>query len=154
MKTQISKHDALTEAVRVVNSTLLGVMVTIDEQGQPQPRWMGAATTDRLRCVYCLTAKNTRKLAHLASHPETTWMFSSETGDGVVTLFGKAQAIASPLATQEVWDKLLEIGEPFLVSTMGQNSTTELIAVQTIVTRVEFLCPKQGIYDPISIDLD
>lgn len=153
MRTQLSLHEALTEATRVVNSTLLGVMVTIDEQGQPQPRWMGAATTDRLRYVYCLTAKNTRKLAQLAKAPQTTWMFSSETGEGVVTLFGKAQAIASPLATQEVWDKLLEIGEPFLVSTMGQNSTTELVAVQTIITRVEFLCPKQGVYDPISIDL-
>lgn len=154
MKTQLSKHDALVEAVRVVNSTLLGVMVTIDEQGQPQPRWMGAASTDRLRYVYCLTARNTRKLAHLAAHPQTTWMFSSETGEGVVTLFGTAQAIASPLATQEVWDRLLEIGEPFLVSTMGQNSTTELVAVQTIVKRVEFLCPKLGVYDPIVIDLD
>jgi general stress protein 26 len=154
MKTQLSKHDALTEAVRVVNSTLLGVMVTIDEQGQPQPRWMGAASTDRLRYVYCLTAKNTRKLAHLAVHPQTTWMFTSESNDGVVTLSGKAQAIASPLATQEVWDRLLEIGEPFLVSTMGQNSTTELVAVQTIVNRVEFLCPKLGVYDPILIELD
>lgn len=151
MITKLSPQEARSEAVRLVTNTLLGVMVTVDEKGVPQPRWMGAASMDSLRRVYCLTAKNTRKLQQLKASPVVTWMFTSDKGDQVVTLYGKASVMDSPMATQQVWDRIIEIGEPYFMSTMGENSSTELVAIETIIERIELLSPRHGIFDPISL---
>ena len=110
MMVKLSPQEARTEANRLVTNTLLGVMVTMDEKGIPQPRWMGAASMDNLRRIYCLTAKNTRKLRQLKASPIVTWMFTSDKGDQVVTLFGMANIMESPMATQQVWDRLIEVG--------------------------------------------
>ena len=72
-------------------------------------------------------------------------------GDQVVTLYGKASIMDSPMATQQVWDRIIEIGEPYFMSTMGETSSTELVAIETIVERIELLSPRHGIFDPMSL---
>ena len=153
MSVQLTQQAALSEAVRLVSNTVLGVLVTVDSAGIAQPRWMGAASIDSLKKVYCLTAKNTRQLEQINRHPNVTWMFTRDKGDQVVPLYGKAQLLYSPLATQQVWDRLIEIGEPYFVSTMGENSSTELVTIETLVEKIEFLSPRNGIFEPMTIPI-
>lgn len=150
----LTQEQGLSEAIRLVNRATTGILATLDDNGGPQARWMGFTTmADGLRRIYCLTARTTRKIEQIRRHPDVCWLFSNDDQGHVVTLYGKACVIDSSIVAQQVWDRLITSGHPYIMSTLGDNSALELVAIESRIQRLELLCPRLGIFEPFHIEL-
>jgi general stress protein 26 len=151
---KLTREEALDAALSVVSKASVAVLATTDERGAPQLRYMAFATLrDGLRRIYCLTGKQTRKIEQIRRTPNVVWMFTDESSGRIITLHGKAEVLDSSLATQQVWDRLVRAGEPYLVSILDEESSPEFHVIETTVTRMELLAPRERIFQPMLVDL-
>ncbi len=149
----LSEQQILAECIKVVNNNHLGVLTTVDPDGNPYARWMSSSmAADGLHTLYTLTARGSRKIEHIQARPSVCWMFSDEAGRNVATLYGHAEIIDAPNLVGNVWDRLMEAARVYVMTVMGNMEDVEFITIQTNVHRVEFLSPKHKIYTPKTID--
>lgn len=143
----------LAECIRVVNRAFLGMLTTVDENQMPSARWMGTATAENgLHTLFTLTGKNSRKLAHIQNNPNVCWVFSDTEYTDIVTLYGKAVIHTSPLASQQVWDRLCDFARTWCTSKIQHEDGMEFVTLETQVTRIEFMSPRLKIYQPKHVE--
>ena len=149
----MSNEVLLAECIRVVNRAFLGMLTTVDEKRMPHGRWMGTATAaDGLHQIFTLTGKHSRKLAHIQANPNVCWIFSDTEYTDVVTLQGQAIIHTSPLASQQVWDRLCDFARTWCMSALSQDQDVELVTIETQVTRIEYMSPRLKIYQPKQVE--
>lgn len=151
---KLSHTQMMAEVLDIVSHANFGVLASIDDEGRPQIRWMGGAILhEGIRRIYCLTGRHTRKISQLRNRPQVTWMFHDHDFGRVATLHGHAAITDSVLATQNVWDRLLRTGRPYLVSVLGEESSPEMSVIETQIHLVELLAPKHHLFQPVAIEL-
>lgn len=144
----------LPECIRIVNRAFLGLLTTVDENGAPHARWMGTATTaDGLHKIYTLTARGSRKLEHVARQPRVCWVFSDTEYTDIVTLHGRAVVHTSPLATQQVWDRLQDFARTWCMNALSHKDNLELVVIETDVEAVEYMSPRLQMYQPVQVPM-
>lgn len=149
----LTDAQVLSESVKVLHRSFLGLMTTVDQNGMPFSRWMGTSlSTDGLHEIFTLSGKNTRKVRQLALNPAVCWVYSTEDCSDVVALYGKAEVMESPAVSQAVWDRLMECAREYVVNTMNSDDETEFVTIRTVVERVEFISPRLGILAPRTIE--
>ncbi len=149
----MSNEVLLAECIRVVNRAFLGMLTTVDETHMPCARWMGTATAENgLHTLYTLTGKNSRKLAHVRGNPNVCWVFSDTEYNDIVTLYGQAIIHTSPLATQQVWDRLCDFARTWCTSKIAHEQDMEFVTLETSVTKIEFMSPRLKIYQPTVVN--
>ena len=146
-----NQPNLAAEVVRVVNEFPLGIMVTTDSQGLACPRWMGTAAVSGSRKIYTLSGKQGRKVEQIKANPQVSWMFNTPNHSDVVTLWGKASIIENPMALQQVWDRLAKITQPYAMAANSDDSNLEMLTIETIVEKIEFLSPRLGIFKSIEV---
>ena len=145
----LSEQELLTLAADVINEAFVGVMTTVDETGLPHARWMGArAGPGRLRQLYTLTARNTRKIEQLRANKSVCWLYSSDEKGDVVTLIGEADIIDSPALMAGIWERLSEAATEYRMGPMTDDEHLELVTIETDVHTIEVISPRLGIYQP------
>lgn len=82
------------------------VLATVDADGQPWMRWMGALaeSPEHPWTFYLACGKGSRKLAQLAANPKAQLLFTKQDTWEVATLSGVAQAVDTPEIRQLLWD--------------------------------------------------
>lgn len=102
----MTREEALTKLEEMMASGGSFVMATVDEEGHPQVRWMGAIIKDPERdCMYYLACGAcSRKMVQIAHNPATQLMFHTEGFQCVATVSGKACAVDDGDLKQVVWD--------------------------------------------------
>ncbi|MCC7409124.1 MAG: pyridoxamine 5'-phosphate oxidase family protein [Phycisphaeraceae bacterium] len=146
--------DLLALAIRTVNDAFLGLLTTVDPDGLPHARWMGASSvTGGLREVYTLTGSSTRKIAHLHANPNVCWVFSAPDYSTVVTLQGRAEVLTSPNVAQAVWDRLVECARTWCMSALSNQDNLEFITIKTHVDHIEIISPRLQIFAPKTLTL-
>jgi general stress protein 26 len=135
------------EAIRIVNQAFVGLLTTTDAQGVPHSRWMGSATAmDGLSHLYTLTSRDSRKLAQLQHNPNVCWVFTAAGHADVVTLYGQARILTSPLAVQGVWDRLMDCARVWCLSPMAADDELEVVTIETVVQRIELVSPRLRVF--------
>jgi len=144
----------LAHATALVQDLFVGAMTTVDPDGQPHCRYMGAAMEDSgLKKLYTLTGQHTRKLQYLEKNPCVSWLFADSQYQSVVMLKGKAQVLTSPLIAQKAWERLADAARTYSVNALSDENNTDFAVIVTEVTYVDLLWPEQGIVTPQAIDL-
>ncbi|MFP4145195.1 MAG: pyridoxamine 5'-phosphate oxidase family protein [Phycisphaeraceae bacterium] len=149
-----SEREIISQAVELIDREFYGVLCTVDEQGAPRARYMGAGTFGRgVERVYTLSTTHARKVSQIEHSPAVCWVFSDrETGD-VVTLLGEAKIVAAPSRTGQVWDRLLRAAKHYSMEMLSRQEEVEYRAIETTVHTLEYLSPSRGIVSPRIIHL-
>lgn len=84
------------------------VLATVDAEGKPQMRWMGAVVEgpDAPWTFYLACGKNSRKMAQIAQNNHAQLLFSKEDDWQVATLSGTAEAVDTPAIRQLLWNAI------------------------------------------------
>ena len=144
----------LADCVRVVNQAFLGMLTTVDAHGHPCARWMGTAVAaNGLNTIYTFTSKTSRKIEHIRLHPQVSWVFTTSEYTDVVTLTGQARIDASPIAKQQIWDRMMDCARVWCMNTLGQQDNLEMVVLETHIQTIELLSPRLKIYTPQSVPL-
>jgi general stress protein 26 len=155
MPTQATDSELLAEAVGIVNDAFLGMLTTVDADGAPHARWMGAAAMGGgLREIYTLCGRDTRKVTQITNNPNVCWVFSNDDHTGVVTLHGRAEILSAPMVSQKIWDRLVDCARTWAMNALSDDAHLEFVTVKTVVSRVEILSPRRKIFAPRSILVD
>jgi general stress protein 26 len=96
--------DHVRAIMQAVNN--LHVLATVDAEGKPQMRWMGALVEDPNApwTFYLACGKDSRKMAQIAANPRAQLLFTKQESWEVATLSGKAEAVDTPEARQLLWE--------------------------------------------------
>ncbi|MCC5828091.1 MAG: pyridoxamine 5'-phosphate oxidase family protein [Phycisphaeraceae bacterium] len=150
----LTDAQVLSESLRIVNRAFVGLLTTVDKDSVPHARWMGTSlAADGLHTIYTLSGKTTRKVQQIRSNPAVCWVYSADDGADVVTLYGHAEVMTSPSVSQAIWDRLVDCAREYVVSALSNDEEAEFVTIETTVSRVEFLSPRQGVLHPRSIEL-
>ncbi len=95
--------DRVRKVMGDVNN--LHVLATVDADGKPHMRWMGAFAEDPGKpwTFYLVCTKGSRKLQQLAANPHAELLFSNPDTWEVASVAGVAEEADSPEARQLVW---------------------------------------------------
>jgi len=98
--------DRVREVMTAVHN--VHVLATVDAEGKPQMRWMGALLEDPGTpwTFYLACGKDSRKMKQLAQNAHAQLLFSNQDDWHVATLSGTAEAVDSPEIRQMLWDAI------------------------------------------------
>lgn len=150
----LTDAQILENALKIITHAFVGALTTVDADGVPHSRWMGAATgNDGLARLYTLTGRGTRKIEHIQNNPHVTWLFTSPNYNEVITLMGTAKLLDSPVVQQGVWDRLADCARTYGMNALSNTENLEFIVVETTVTTMEYLNPSEGVARPHTLEL-
>lgn len=154
MANEMTDQQVLSEAFTVIDQAFVGLMTTVDKQGLPYARFMGACTMgDGVARLYTLTSVGTRKLDQLADNSAVTWVFHSPNYGKIITLYGQAREMASPVVAQPVWDRLADCAKAYSMNALSNRENVDFAIIETVVERVEFIAPREKIVVPIEVQV-
>lgn len=103
----------LPDQVRAVMQAVhnLHVLATVDAEGKPHLRWMGALVEDPEHpwTFYLACGKNSRKMAQLAANANAQLLFTNQDTWEVATLSGIAEAVDSRQTRQMLLEAVPQI---------------------------------------------
>lgn len=133
-------------ARQLANGTRPGMLATIDSDGVPRMRWMQTLSLDHFPHLYALCSPSSRKVAQIRASPRVSWLFTSDSGNMIVNLSGRANIITEPAEVNGIW-RLIEHKENAYF--LDLKSDAEGIAViDTLVDEVDCSVPKYGLHYP------
>lgn len=103
MSEVVDRVRKIMEAVHNVH-----VLATVDAEGRPQMRWMGAIAEDPKTpwTFYLACHKGSRKLQQLAKNNRAQLLFSQVEQWQVASVSGMAQEVDTPELRQLLWDAI------------------------------------------------
>jgi len=127
----------------IIDTVRVGLLSTVNKQGQPHSRWVTAA---RLpgdhRFVYCVTGSGSLKVADILENEKVTWSFQTPGLDEVVTLEGRAVVLDNPELKAQVLEAL---GQYLQVFWRVQPDTRKLVVIEIEIARVRLFRPMANI---------
>ncbi len=150
-----SDQEVLELASQVISEVFVGAFTTVDANGSPFSRLMGAvADEDGPHRLYSLSAKDTRKIEQIEKNPAVSWVFSAPPYDSTVMLRGRSRRAETPNVPQPTWDQLADWARPYAANVLTDDSHHSFAVIVSNIHTLEFLCPKMGIKSPYTIRLD
>jgi len=145
----MSEKNLIAEASRIVSDAFIGILTTVDADGVPHSRWMGTSMgVEGVGRLYCLSGAKARKIDQIHRNPNVTWVFTTRDYRDVVTLYGQAVVLDSPIVAQHVWDRLTACTKPYVMSTFADDDDAEMTTIETVITRGEVISPRMKIHKP------
>jgi general stress protein 26 len=135
----MSKHEVIGAAQDLIRAGGSFVLATVDQDGIPQVRWMGAALLEEPLTVYMVAGAESRKVGQMKAHPKAQLMFQSADYARVATLSGTCEVVGDAKTKQRVWD-----GIPGAANFFKGPDDVGFGAIKFVCTRVEVLGLKEG----------
>jgi general stress protein 26 len=135
----MSKHEVIGAAQDLIRAGGSFVLATVDQDGIPQVRWMGAALLEEPLTVYMVAGAESRKMGQMKAHPKSQLMFQSADYARVATLSGTCEIVGDAKTKQRVWD-----GIPGAANFFKGPDDPGFGAIRFVCTRVEVLGLKEG----------
>ncbi len=151
----LSDQEVAARAGRLIREVFFGVFTTVDADGRPHSRYMGAAPmADGLSKLYTFSCRDSMKLLHLQENPHVSWSFADDRYDEAVSLTGRAAIDGSPIITQCVWDRLADCARQYCMRALGCRHDAEFVVIETQIESVAYLATGEGIVQPVVVRLD
>ena len=98
--------ELVREIIEAVDG--LHVLATVDEEGRPRMRWMGALLEDSHKpwTFYLVCGVDSNKMHEIAQNPNAQLLFSQMDPWKVASLSGTAEAVDTPELRQLLWDSI------------------------------------------------
>lgn len=104
----VDRVREIMEAVQRVH-----VLATVDSEGRPQMRWMGALVEDPKTpwTFYLACSSGSRKMQQIAANPHAQLLFTKQDDWQVASVSGEAEAVDSPELRQMLWEAVPVMSE-------------------------------------------
>lgn len=109
----MDRQVVIEAALQLIRADRPFVLATVDAEGCPQVRWMGAAHYEWPATIYMAAFADSRKMAQINGHPQAQLMFHSEGFKRVATLSGTARVVADPAVKRRVFAEMLDSSDYF-----------------------------------------
>jgi len=123
------------------------VLATVDQEGCPQLRWMGAALLEEPLTLYIAAGANSRKMDQIRGNKRSQLMFQNSEYSRVATLCGDCDVVQEAEIKRRVWD-----GMPGVSQFFSGADDANFGVIRFVTRRVELLDTKQG-HTPMVADL-
>jgi pyridoxamine 5'-phosphate oxidase len=142
--------NALFEILdRILESSRVGILATIDADGKPRMRWMTPTVVrGREGFLYAVTSPEFDKAVQLRDKPDVEWMLQSKALDEILTIRGKIQLVDNPSAKSDVQEALGgNLGTFWRIN----PDETKLIVLETIIEKMVYFKPITG--EKVTVDV-
>jgi len=143
----IDEQELLELAEELIRANPVGLLTTVDAEGRPHSRYMGAALGDGLNSVLAVSAKNARKLDQIDANAKVCWVFSTPHAEEVVTLLGKASVVEQTRA-MPLWERLTEIAAQWSMTVLSDPENLWFVGIESRIETVEYLNPARDVTRP------
>ncbi|MEI6499803.1 MAG: pyridoxamine 5'-phosphate oxidase family protein [Armatimonadota bacterium] len=126
------------------------ILATVDDDGQPHCRWMGALVEDPASpwTFYLACGKQSRKMSQIAANPKAQLVFSDETKWEVATLSGLAVAEEGAEPRQWLFDAV-----PMMKKYYSGPDDEKMGVIKFKVKCLEILAMHEN-REPVCLDLE
>jgi general stress protein 26 len=135
----MDKHEVIGAAQELIRAGGSLVLATVDQDGVPQVRWMGAALLEEPLTVYLVAGAQSRKMGQIKAHPKSQLMFQSADYARVATLSGTCEVVGDRKTKQRVWE-----GIPGAANFFKGPDDPGFGAIKFVCKGVEMLGLKEG----------
>jgi len=142
--------EVLDKLEAVLDDSKVGVLSTINSDGNPKARWMSPSVLrGREGFLYAVTSPKFKKSVQIEAHPEVHWLIQSKALDRVVSIRGKINIIDNPSFKSEV---ITSIGEGLNMFWHINQNSDEMVVLETVMEEVEYFEPLGGIRAKVKIE--
>jgi general stress protein 26 len=135
----MDKHEVIGAAQELVRAGRSFVLATVDQEGLPRVRWMGAALLEEPLTVYMVAGAESRKMGQIKAHAKSQLMFQSADYARVATLSGTCEVVGDAETKQRVWE-----GIPGAANFFKGPDDPGFGAIKFVCKGVEMLGLKEG----------
>ncbi len=90
-------NELMQKLEDIISEVKVGILATIDEDGQPRMRWMSPVILpDQANTIYTVTSPHFRKTLQIDKHPDAEWMVQTKDIREIINLRGKINIIDNP----------------------------------------------------------
>ena len=144
----MTQHELMYKVEQILEDVHTGVLATIDEQGNPQMRWMTPSLINgRANVLFAITSPHFRKVVQLNANASVQWMIQTRALDEVVNLRGKINVLENPAIRAEVMEQL---GKQLTVFWRINTEHTDFIVLETIIEEATYFRPMKGVKETVS----
>lgn len=151
----MDRNTLLQHAAALIEQEFVGVLITLDTDGSPHARLMGAAMekADLPARLYSLCGHATRKVEHLRARPKVCWLFHSPDHGKVLQLTGTARVHATAQLPDAVWHKLNDLARPYAEQSVRDEPHFSFDVIETRIETIELLGKDYGLLLPETVTL-
>jgi general stress protein 26 len=130
----VTSEEIITAAKELIAADRPFVLATVDQDGGPQVRWMGAVMLEEPLICYMAAGGQSRKMEQLKANARAQLMFQSEKLDRVATLNGAAEMVENADTKHRAWDAM-----PGCADYFPGPDAPEFGVIKFVCERVELL---------------
>ncbi len=139
----------LSALERVLDSSCIAVLSTVDENGAPCSRWMVAGMLRGApNHIYAVTDRKFRKVSQIARNSRVSWLLHTEGFTEVVLVSGDAAVVDNPSLKSAVLEALGKHLENFWHADPGID---DLVILETAITEIDHSTPATGEHESVRI---
>lgn len=138
----MDSRSMLNTLERVLESSRIAVLATVDENGSPHMRWMTPGVVrGRDGFLYAVTSPDFPKTGEVDGNPQVEWMLQSKSLDEIVTLKGSMAIIDNPSVKAEV---LEAIGGHLATFWKMNPDEANMVVLETSISSIRYMKPVTG----------
>ncbi len=131
--------EVIGAAQELVRAGRSFVFATVDEQGTPRVRWMGAAYLEEPLTIYMAAGAESRKMGQIESSPRSQLMFQAADYSRVATLTGRSEIVTDGETKRRVFEGIAAASQYF-----SGPDDPKFGAIKFTCQRVEMLGMSEG----------
>lgn len=105
----MTKEEIVAKAKELAQAGAPFILATVDQNGAPQARWMGAKVLDEPFTVYMESHRQARKVGQIRANPNAQLVFQSPDYMLVATVSGKCEVCEDPEIYRRIWEAVPEL---------------------------------------------
>ncbi|HEY8966652.1 MAG TPA: pyridoxamine 5'-phosphate oxidase family protein [Candidatus Methylacidiphilales bacterium] len=148
---RLEECEDIFGAIRhLIDGSHPGVLATVDDAGIPRMRWMASLSFEAFPYLYTMTSAESRKIAHIRSHPGVSWMFFNQSLSLVVNLTGRAEVLEDARSIRDAWNQVRDKKHSYFLKNCTEGPACAV--VRTRVERIECTTPENYMHFDIRPD--
>ncbi len=111
MKTEEMAHE-LTKVQEIISSIEVGMLTTMQDDGDHRSRPMQTQKLDAEGCLWFLTSRSSHKTEELQKHPNVNVSYADADAQSYVSVVGTASLVDDPAVKEELWSTIAKAWFP------------------------------------------
>jgi general stress protein 26 len=111
MKTEEMAHE-LTKVQEIIDSIEVGMLTTMQDDGDHRSRPMQTQKLDAQGCLWFLTSRSSHKTEELQKHPNVNVSYADTDAHSYVSVVGTATLVDDPAVKEDLWSPIAKAWFP------------------------------------------
>ncbi|NLB42914.1 MAG: pyridoxamine 5'-phosphate oxidase family protein [Clostridiales bacterium] len=146
----MDQRELIGKLAEALDDANAGILSTLDENGIVHLRWLTPVLMrGRKGLVYSLSSLDSKKVEHIRSNPNVTWIIQTRAVDQVITLYGKVNILENPSIKTEV---LETVGNKLTMFWKINGHLRDFVVMETVIEKAEYYLPMKGLSQTVDFN--